>query len=101
MKHIDFSKEEILCILSVINDRFDSVRPEELLQPKSIKNEFYYPLFTVREKLEKKETKFLKKEIEIIKINLNNFGTKKEITELNGFKKRRLIEPFSSAYYKL
>jgi hypothetical protein len=39
MKHIDFSKEEILCILSVINDRFDSVRPEELLQPKSIKND--------------------------------------------------------------
>ena len=101
MKHIDFSKEEVLCILYVIKQRFDSVRPEELSQPKFIRNEFYYPLFKVRAKLEKNETKFLKKEVEIMKINLNNFGTKKEITELNGYKKRRLIEPYSSAYNKL
>ena len=53
MRNINFTKEEVLCVLSVINIRFKSVTPEELLQPKFMKNEFYYPLFTVREKLEK------------------------------------------------
>ena len=44
---------------------------------------------------------YLKQDKGIMKINLNNFGTKKEITELNGYKKRRLTEPYSSAYNKL
>jgi len=101
MKHINFSEEETSCILHVINQRLDSVTSEELLQPKFLKDEFYYPLFKIREKLERNETKFLKKEIEVMRINLNNFGIKKEVTELNGFKKRRLIEPYSSAYKKL
>ncbi|WP_405412651.1 hypothetical protein [Maribacter sp. Asnod1-A12] len=92
MKQINFTKEEVSCILHVIKLRFASVTPAEMSQPKFIRNEFYYPLFKIREKLENNETKFLKKEINIMKINLNNFGTKKEITELNGFKKISFIK---------
>ncbi|TVZ08148.1 hypothetical protein JM80_0632 [Cellulophaga sp. RHA_52] len=101
MKKINFSEEEVKSLLFVIEKRIDSIRDVEISQPKFIKNEFYYPLFTTRGKLEKRETKFLKKEIEILKICLNNFEIKEEVMEINGFKKNRLVRPFSSAYKKL